>query len=917
MRRSSVHRLATVALVALLVAGTSPASAGTAQASGDLGSSPTVTSSGPFRVLTHASGSTVVWQPSTQVRHGDARLELAVDGEELAARLTPLGDGTWSAVLPGVTSVAPSKLSVVAAGRVIDGAKVTKGVTKTAPTAVKQPEKLVKNDPGVPGKHKTVSFTYSQPSVKLDELPVKVETRARVVLPATSAKGARGVVVFLHGRHSTCFSAEGEDSGDWPCPPGFKQVPSYLGYEYAQELLASQGFATVSISANGINGQDWEPLDAGAGARAQLIEHHLDLLAKWNAKGGKGDLKKLKGRLNLKKIVLVGHSRGGEGANRATIELARSKSYRVRGQVLVAPTDFGFQTSPAVPTSVLLPYCDGDVYDLQGQAFVDQGRYVTPNDRAQKSAVMFFGANHNYFNTEWTPGQSKAPAWDDWWEPADKTCGDKAPGRLSAKQQQSAGATYVAASVRAFLTGDKDSTRLLDGSPVRARSAGKAVVLSAGFTGYRTELFSAASKVSVKGSGGASAELCASGFADYLAICELLSDFAPSPHWLLFGENKITPWARAVYADWDRKGAKVRITPDSVRDLSRSSRLDLRVATFGKGAAFDVVLTDSKGRSLTLTPERQAVGLPAFLGGPERVWAQTVRVKIPAKAKKFNLKKVRSVTLRATSAKGKIFVLDAFTSSTAKPKFLASRTKKPVFNAVSASYTVGETASGLATIQATVKVRGNSTKPSRVAVVAQSTSGDSVLKVVQVPAGTRSIKVPLSVPADGVYSAWNYGTIGVLPLRNAVTSDYVGFLDFQSSTPVPTVSFPTTHVEVTQGETIEWPYQLSGPTSDMVMPFGYFEAPDGGLPELSSANVPVSLYSAIGWFPPSTPAPISETGLNIVDVLAPLKLRGTLDLPTRSSPKLTEVKHVKVVVPEDGFYILSPITLTATIKPAP
>ena len=64
---------------------------------------------------------------------------------------------------------------------------------------------------------------------------------------------------------------------------------------------------------------------------------------------------------------------------------------------------------------------------------------------------MVLGANHNYFNTEWTPGLAAAPAEDDWgWGGSadDPNCGWGQPGRLTAEQQQAVGATYIAALVR-------------------------------------------------------------------------------------------------------------------------------------------------------------------------------------------------------------------------------------------------------------------------------------------------------------------------------------------------------------------------------------------------------------------------------------------------------------------------------------
>jgi hypothetical protein len=57
-----------------------------------------------------------------------------------------------------------------------------------------------------------------------------------------------------------------------------------------------------------------------------------------------------------------------------------------------------------------LGYCDGDVSDLEGQVFTDYSRDLGQHDTALHSSVMMMGADHNFFNTEWTPGQAQAPA---------------------------------------------------------------------------------------------------------------------------------------------------------------------------------------------------------------------------------------------------------------------------------------------------------------------------------------------------------------------------------------------------------------------------------------------------------------------------------------------------------------------------
>src|SRR5262249_51059126 len=159
----------------------------------------------------------------------------------------------------------------------------------------------------------------------------------------------------------------------------------FLGYDYAQRLLASQGYVTVSISADAINAQDFAVADGGAQDRSVLIQNHLDAWVDFVTAGTY--------HADLSNVVLVGHRRGGEGADRASLDITSAAPYTVTGQVLIGPTDFGFQTDPFTPTVTILPYCDGDVSDLQGQNFTDLARDLTTETPAFHSSVLVMGAN--------------------------------------------------------------------------------------------------------------------------------------------------------------------------------------------------------------------------------------------------------------------------------------------------------------------------------------------------------------------------------------------------------------------------------------------------------------------------------------------------------------------------------------------
>jgi hypothetical protein len=94
---------------------------------------------------------------------------------------------------------------------------------------------------------------------------------------------------------------------------------------------------------------------------------------------------------------------------------------------------------------VILPYCDGDVYDLQGVHFFDDARYAMPGDPSPKATVTVFGANHNFFNTVWSPSSGIPGSFDDGWDCA---------GRLTEQEQRRVGIAYVVSFFRRYV-GDK------------------------------------------------------------------------------------------------------------------------------------------------------------------------------------------------------------------------------------------------------------------------------------------------------------------------------------------------------------------------------------------------------------------------------------------------------------------------------
>lgn len=422
-------------------------------------------------------GAQLTWRAPEQVPVGDAAVEFW-EGDHLLGRPRPSADYR-TFTLDSVAVTDPQALAVRAGSRRLD-VEEKRPALRAQPSALPALQPAGAVDPGTPGPYSTRTGEYTLDSIRLPGYAQPIEMQAIVVAPV-GAHGKRPLALFLHGRHQTCYDPADPNkiSIDWPCQAGMKTVPSYRGYLQAQELLASQGYVTVSISANGINGQDGQLDDAGAQGRSSLVRRHLAHWADWAGAGRRSapDIVRDAPVADLSKVLLVGHSRGGEGVNRAALDSLSPPPgdnervrWHIRGTFLIGPTIFGHNPAPDVPSVTILPGCDGDVSDLQGEMYVDATRGIS-GGTALHSALYVVGANHNFFNTEWTPGQSEAPSNDDFWPEDDAVCSAGTPTRITAAQQQTAGATYIAAAARLFVAGDQRVLPLVDGSGVRAPSA--------------------------------------------------------------------------------------------------------------------------------------------------------------------------------------------------------------------------------------------------------------------------------------------------------------------------------------------------------------------------------------------------------------------------------------------------------------
>lgn len=334
-------------------------------------------------------------------------------------------------------------------------------------------------DPGTPGPHAVArqEYNFGDTSFTFPGFPGPVEALASITYPADLSGGPFPTVIFLHGRHATCFQGSASFL-EWPCTNGRQPIPSFQGYDYISDILASHGFIIVSISANGINAVDNSVFDLGALARAQLIQAHLGILQTFTTTGAAPFGTLFVGTMNLNNIGTMGHSRGGEGVVRHfLLNAAQGSPFGIEAVFPLAPVDFNRPVLNNAPLDVMLSYCDGDVSDLQGVHYFDDARYNVPGDLARKHTTLVLGGNHNFFNTIWTPGLFPAGTADDWTRfvpggSSNPWCGEGVDsGRLSPEQQRGTGLAYIAGFFRLYLGGELAFLPLFKGAVLPPPSA--------------------------------------------------------------------------------------------------------------------------------------------------------------------------------------------------------------------------------------------------------------------------------------------------------------------------------------------------------------------------------------------------------------------------------------------------------------
>ena len=158
----------------------------------------------------------------------------------------------------------------------------------------------------------------------------------------------------------------------------------------------------VAPSLGGAFTAGWgEPNDPDRWPR--IVNRTLGQVAREAAAGGGRFGVALQGRVNLRRIGMLGHSLSGHHAVRAArrradndspADIARGRG-PLRALFLLTPVAQG-AVLPDLPTAIVLASCDGDTGPM-GRVYLQQARRQPDRTRPVVLARLE-GANHNYFN---------------------------------------------------------------------------------------------------------------------------------------------------------------------------------------------------------------------------------------------------------------------------------------------------------------------------------------------------------------------------------------------------------------------------------------------------------------------------------------------------------------------------------------
>lgn len=233
----------------------------------------------------------------------------------------------------------------------------------------------------------TIAQTQFEPSSRFYAMPVQM--RGLIAVP--EGEGPFPVALFLHGSYVFCTAPLNNEADIYPCPEEHDQR-QFEGFAYLAQALAERGYIGLIPDTAAEHTLGFGESIFGE-RNLQIVNTLLDALAA----EGDGFGVDLTGKVDLSRLVIASHSRGGPLSILYAID--ERANYEVQSLAMLTPAAVIVEAiiPEHMPVGIVISECDGDV-GLQGPLFyVNQ---LSPTRTTLTTLYTLPLGTHNGFSTQ-------------------------------------------------------------------------------------------------------------------------------------------------------------------------------------------------------------------------------------------------------------------------------------------------------------------------------------------------------------------------------------------------------------------------------------------------------------------------------------------------------------------------------------